>query len=331
MTDHDNRLKSTTEEPLNPELPICDPHHHLWHRPGNDYLIGDFLGDTQNGHNIVQTVFVEAGTDYRPDGPDALMPVGETEFAIDQSGSVTDGIRVAAGIVGRADLTLGDAVAQVLEAHISAAKERFRGIRHVTIWDADPVLNDPDIPQGLMMDSKFREGFSVLRRYGLTFDAWFFHTQLSEVADLAKTFPDTPIIIDHTGTPLGIGPYAGKRLPVFESWKQGIRDVADCKNTFIKLGGLGMMLCGFDWHHRATLPGSEELAKATTPYFHFCIEQFGVSRCMFESNFPADRDSYPYTILWNAFKRISQGLSEDEHRALFHDTAAEVYNLEKLS
>lgn len=331
MTLHDNWLNLTVEEPLEPELPICDPHHHLWHRPGNNYLLNDFIHDAESGHNILQTVFIEARTDYRPGGPEDLKPVGETEFAIAESGSEVTGIYVAAGIVGQADLALGEKVAPVLEAHISAGRKRFRGIRQVTVWDASPVLKVPDIPQGLMMDRKFREGFAVLQRYDLSFDAWFFHSQLSEVADLAKSFPDTPIIINHTGTPVGIGPYEGKREMVFGDWKHGIRDLAGCGNTFMKLGGLGMIFCGFDWHNRSVPPGSVELAQAAAPYYNYCIEQFGVERCMFESNFPADKISYSYNILWNAFKRVSQGFSDDERRALFHDTAAEAYRLNKVT
>ena len=179
------------------------------------------------------------------------------------------------------------------------------------------------------MDTHFREGFACLQQYGLSFDAWQYHTQLMELADLASAFSDTTIIVNHTGGPLGIGRYGGKRQEVFQEWKQGMMELASCPNVVVKLGGLGMPRCGFDWHERAKPPDSTELGEAMAPYFRFCIESFGAERCMFESNFPVDKISYSYTVLWNAFKRISEGCSPKERAALFHDTAVRVYRLEE--
>jgi len=330
-TEHESWLTLTLEDPIDPDLPICDPHHHLWERADNRYLLEELLQDIGAGHNIVQTVFVQCGSMYRKDGPEEMRPVGETEFvqniAIQSESRRYVKTRVAAGIVGFADLTLGTAVRPVLEAHIAASRERFRGIRHISAWDASPEIRSSRNNPHLLSDSRFREGFACLQEYDLSFDAWLYHPQLVELVDLARAFPDTPIIVDHVGGPLHIGPYAGKREEVFTNWKRGIAALATCPNVVVKLGGLGMPICGFDWHERPTPPGSVELAEAMAPYYHWCIEQFGVERCMFESNFPVDKMSYSYTVMWNAFQRLAKDFSAEERAALFHNTAATVYRL----
>jgi predicted TIM-barrel fold metal-dependent hydrolase len=332
VSKHEAWLNLTVEDPIDPDLPICDPHHHLWDHPGDLYLLDEFLQDASRGHRIVQTVFLECWASHKTSGPEELRPVGETEFVqsiADQAArrqNVT--INVAAGIVSFADLTLGSKVAPVLEAHIAASKTRFRGIRHISAWDASPdIVASRTPPPGLLLDPKFREGFACLKEYGLSFDAWMYHAQLMDLVDLAKAFPDITIILNHIGTPLGIGPYAGKREEVFRDWQRGIVELAPCHNVFVKLGGLGMPRCGFDWHERATPPNSAELAEAMAPYYLYCIEQFGADRCMFESNFPVDKESYSYTVMWNAFKRICEGFTPQERGALFHDTAAKAYRL----
>ncbi len=338
VTEREAWLKLTVEDPIEPDLPICDPHHHLWHRPdrpdrpGSRYLLDDLLQDTGGGHRIVQTVFVECGSMYRKGGPQEMRPVGETEFVqgiAAQSASGQYGTtRVAAGIVGHADLTLGAAVAPVLEAHIAASSNRFRGIRHSSTWNASAdVRSSMSPPKGLLLDSRFREGFACLQKYGLSFDAWLYHPQLTELADLARTFPNVPIIVDHIGGLLSIGPYAEKREEVFQEWKRGIAALATCPNAVVKLGGLGMPLSGFGWNEQAKPANSVELAEAMAPYYHSCIEQFGANRCMFESNFPVDKVSYSYTVMWNAFKRISKDFSSEDRAALFYDTAVRVYRL----
>ena len=326
-------LELVKEEPIDPDLPICDPHHHLWDHPKHRYLLDELLKDTGSGHNVRQTVFVECMSMYRKNASEAMKPVGETEFiqgiaAQSASGQYGETV-VAAGIISFADLRLGTAVKPVLEAHIAASTNRFRGIRHACSWDAsDEVRNShTNPPQSLYLESKFREGFACLEKYGLIFDSWLYHTQLMELASLAKAFPEVTIILDHVGGPLGIGPYAGKREEIYEIWKKGILELATCPNVVVKLGGLSMPINGFGWHKRAISPTSEELAAATAPYFLFCIEQFGVNRCMFESNFPVDKISCSYTVLWNSFKRIVHDFSSDEKGALFHDTAVRVYSL----
>ncbi len=331
-TEHEAWLNLTVEDPIDPDLPICDPHHHLWDRPNDRYLLEELLKDTGGGHRIVQTVFVECQSMYKKDGPEEMRPVGETEFVQSIADQVARGqygvTAVASGIVSFADLALGAAVAPVLEAHIAASKNRFRGIRHISTWDASPdIISFRHPPKGLLLDSKFREGFACLQKYDLSFDAWLYHPQLMELVDLARAFPDISIVVNHIGGLLGTGPYDRKSEEVFNDWKRGIAALATCPNVVVKLGGLGMPRSGFGWHEQAAPPASTELAETMAPYYCWCIEQFGVDRCMFESNFPVDKISYSYTVIWNAFKRLSKDFSPQERAALFHDTAAKVYRL----
>ena len=329
--EHD--MKAGAEAALDPELPICDPHHHLWDHPGNRYLLDELLHDTDSGHTVVQTVFVECLSMYRKDGPPEMKPVGETEFVqgiAAQSASGNYGPMAACtGIVGFADLSLGDGVQAVLEAHLAASPNRFRGIRHAASWHASPDIRNAHTgaPEGLMLETTFRTGLACLHRLGLSLDAWLYHTQLMELVDLARACPDGTIILDHVGGPLGIGPYEGQRDAVFQDWKRGMTELATCPNVVVKLGGLTMPMSGFGWHKHDTPPTSAQLAQALGPYYLFCIEQFGVERCMFESNFPVDKTSCSYVVLWNAFKRITHDFSADERLALFHDTAARAYRL----
>lgn len=326
-------LQLTTEETIDPNLPICDPHHHLWDRPEDRYLLEELLRDTGSGHNIVSTVFIDCRSMYRQDGPEKMKPIGETEFVqgiAAQSASGQYGpTRVALGIVGYADLRLGAAVEPVLEAHLVASPSRFRGVRYMCSWDASDEVDNAatNPPPGLMLDSAFRDGVARLHKYDLSFEAWFYHPQLPEFVDLARAIPEVTIILNHIGGPLGIGPYAGKRDRVFEAWKQDMTDLSTCPNVVVKIGGLGMTRCGFGWNESPVPPTSIELAETMGPYYMWCIERFGVNRCMFESNFPVDKVSYSYHVMWNAFKRIAHHFSPTERAALFHDTAARVYRL----
>ena len=319
------------EAALDTDLPICDAHHHLWQRPSSGYLLDDLLADLRSGHNVVSTVAIECHYGYRKDGPENLKPVGETEFldAIATRAASDSAIttRVAAAIVGHANLVAGNGVASVLDAHMSASPTRFRGIRHSTTWDGSGELRN-EARKGVLADSEFRRGFAWLKKLELSFDAWLYHPQLPELADLARAFPDVTIVLNHIGAPLGVGPYAGKRDEVFEVWSKGITAVANCANVVVKLGGVGSLRSGYDWHERKVRPSSEELAAVLKPYFEFCIDKFGVARCMFESNFPVEKSSNGYVNLWNAFKRITQKYFATDRAALFHDTAARVYQLE---
>ena len=337
MAKNDAWLALTTEETLEPELVICDPHHHLWtnrtERVAPNYLFDEILADINSGHNVVSTVFIECGAMYKADGPEAMKPIGETEFvngiaAMSASGDFGRA-RVAAGIVGGVNLRLGDAVAPVLEAHLHAGGGRFRGIRHAAAWDAsDDVPNHrTHPPQYLYLDESFRKGFARLEKFGLSFEAWCYHTQIPDLIDLARAFPGTTIILNHFGGPLGIGPYAGRGNEVFAQWRRDVAELAKCENVTAKLGGINMVENGFNWHHQPKPPTSEELMQATRRYYEFTIEVFGADCCMFESNFPVDRVTCSYNVLWNSFKRLTAGYSADEKAKLFHDTATRVYRL----
>ncbi|HET6182651.1 MAG TPA: amidohydrolase family protein [Acetobacteraceae bacterium] len=324
-------LNKLREEVLEPDLPIIDPHHHLWDRPGSRYYLDELLADTGSGHNVVATVFLQCFWAYRTSGPEALRPVGETEFvaAIAAEAERRQAkTRACAAIVGHADLRLGERVDEVLEAHVAAAGGRFRGIRHGVA--RHPALlasiSEPP-PLGLMADSSFRAGFAQLAKHGMSFDAWLYHTQLDELYDLARAFPGTPIVLNHVGGPLGVGPFQGKSAEVFATWQASMRRLAACPNVHVKLGGLAMAINGFDFHRQVLPPSSGELVNAWRPWMSACIELFGATRCMFESNFPVDKAMCSYPVLWNAFKRIAAGASADEKRALFHDTAARFYRI----
>jgi L-fuconolactonase len=328
--DPNNISPAETETVLEPELPICDAHHHLWERPPRDYLLDELLQDLGSGHNVVSTVAVECRYAYRKDGQEELRPVGETEFLQSVANRVgadpTIKTRVAAAIVGHANLTLGDKAAAVLEAHRAASPDHFRGIRHSTIWDASSALRS-DAPPRLLADSHFRRGFAWLGKLDLSFDAWLYHPQLPELVGLAQAFPGTTIILNHIAAPLGVGPYAGKRDEVFKVWSRGIAALAGCPNVMVKLGGVGSLRSGYDWQERAIKPSSAELATALGPYFEWCIENLGPGRCMFESNFPVEKLATSYVNLWNSFKRTTEKYSTDERAALFHDTAARAYRI----
>jgi L-fuconolactonase len=322
------------EEIIDPALPICDPHHHLWDFPTSRYLLPELLADTASGHNVERSVFVECTAFYRASGPEELRVVGETEFVNGVAAMAASGrygkLAACAGIVGYADLTRGAAVERVLAAHVAAGNGRFRGIRHAAGWDASDAVQNSHTqpPPELFRRADFREGFAKLRQFGLTFDIWLYHPQLGDVADLARAFPEQRMVLDHVGGPLGIGPYAGRRDEIFSAWRDAIRRLAGCPNLHVKLGGLGMKICGFEFHKREQPPGSEELAALWRPYIETCIEAFGPERCMFESNFPVDKVSCSYAVLWNAFKRLTTGASREEKSLLFRDTAMRFYRLE---
>jgi len=323
------------EPALEPDLPIVDPHHHLWHREdGQLYLLPDLLADTNTGHNIVATVYIDCRSMYRKDGPQEMRPIGETEFANGAAAMSASGgygnMRACAGIVSYADLRLGARAREVLEAHVVAGNGRFRGIRYATGWDADAAIRrtHTNPPHGIMADKTWREGFAQLGKLGLTFDAWLYHPQLAELGELAGAFPETAIILDHVGGPLGYGPYAGRHDEAFATWKKSMAELSKRSNVVVKVGGLGMPMGWFDFYQRPGPPSSQMLADAFKPWVETCVELFGAERCMFESNFPVDKITSGYGILWNAFKRLSSGASAAEKTALFSGTALRVYRLD---
>ena len=326
-------LAQYTEEVIDPKRPIVDPHHHLWDRGGQRYLIEELSGDIASGHNIIATVYIEARSMYRARGPEEMRVVNEVAFANGAAAMSASGgygpAAICAGIVGHASLLLGDRVKAVLEAEIAAGQGRFRGIRHSSAWDAEAAVASmyATRPKGLLLDATYRKGFACLAPLGLTFDSWLFHPQLDEFVDLARAFPDTRIILDHCGGPIGLGRFAGNREETFAVWKASILEVAKCPNVVVKLGGLAMRLLGFDFHERPKPPSSEQAAAAWRPYIETCIEAFGPDRCMFESNFPPDKGQCSYQVIFNAFKRLAAQYSEAEKTALFSKTATDVYKL----
>src|SRR5579864_3142138 len=326
-------LDRRKEPILEPELPIIDPHHHLWQRPGWRFLLEDLLLDTGSGHNIVATVYMEARSMYRDQGPEEMRPVGETEFANGIGAMCSSGAfgktRACAGIVGHADLTLGSRVEPVLYALVRAGGDRFRGIRHGVSWDADPSIVSPASPvrPGLLADKTFREGVAALSRLGLSYDVSLYHPQIKEVADLAAAFPNTRIVLNHVGGVLGLSSYRNKRDEVFARWSSSIKDLAARPNVFVKLGGLGQSYTSLRFDEDAEPPSSEMVAARFRPYIETCIAAFGTPRCMFESNFPVDKISYSYHVFWNACKLMAKGASSSEKADLFAATAARCYRL----
>jgi predicted TIM-barrel fold metal-dependent hydrolase len=278
-------------------------------------------------------VFIEARSMYRADGPEELRPVGEVEFVQGLAAASASGTygaaRAAASIIGHADLNLGSRVEPVLEALRAASPNRFRGIRHSVTWDPHPEIENTAAHNrpGQLAGETFRSGARVLARMGLSLEGWLYAPQLPELADFARAVPDLPIVLNHIGGLLRVGPYANRDDEVLANWRSGIAVVAACPNVSIKLGGIGMTRTGFDWHARFKPVGSEELAGSMAPFIPYCIEQFGPDRCMLESNFPVDKVSFSYNIMYNAFKILTRDYSATERAAMFHDTAARFYRI----
>lgn len=324
-------LRASVEDALDPELPIIDPHHHFSEHWGG-YLPDDLLADGQ-GHHFVATVYVQCGWQHWSDGPDAMRPVGETEAVVAvtrEANMRQQKTHVAAGIVGYADLRQGAAIDEVLAAQVAAGDGRFRGIRNSGAYH--PSFKHGVLPRpmpGLYRDTAFREGYAQLARHGLSFDAWIYHPQMAEVYELACAFPETSLVLDHIGGVLGVAEYAGQSARAQAEWRPWLRRLATCPNVFVKLGGLGTAVFGYGFAARPEPPTSTQLADAWRPWMEPVLEHFGAERCMFESNFPVDRECVSYRTLWNLFKRIADrlGLSESEKTALFSGTATRVYRL----
>ncbi|MBO9352382.1 amidohydrolase family protein [Bordetella petrii] len=321
------------EEILDPQRPIIDAHHHLWAKAGETYALEDYLADTRAGHDIRASVYVECGSNYRTDGPEMMNRLGEIEFAQEQAmkaAAMPRDTRVCAAIVGTADLTYGAEIARLLDAEIAASPDRVRGIRLSTKWDPDEALNHGRyvVPPRLLMDESFREGYALLAPRNLSFDALVYHPQIPELAHLARSFPDTQIILNHIGGLVAnTRTYRDHADQAVAQWRTAMAELARCPNVMVKLGGLGMAYVDYGLHSLATPASSQELARIWGPLLEFCIDQFGPDRCMFESNFPPDRDSVDFHVMWNAFKRIASGYSEDEKHELFFGTAARAYRL----
>jgi predicted TIM-barrel fold metal-dependent hydrolase len=327
-------LDQVVEEIVDPEVSIVDPHHHLWPEGrGLRYGLDQLAVDTRSGHRVVATVFVECHAAYRDDGPEHLRPVGETEFVAASAARLAAEYPDAppiAGIVAYADLSLPpDQLDEVLDAHTAAGDGRFVGIRDAL---SRPIERDAlRIPGRALpdryLDAAFRRGVRELGRRGLTYDTWHYHHQNVEMLELARAVPETTMILDHFGTPLGVGMYAGRRDEIFPEWADGITALAACPNVVAKLGGLAMPDNGFGWHEAGRPPTSDEFVAAQAPYYHHTIEAFGPRRCMFESNFPVDRMSLSYPVLWNALEKIASRYDPSERSAMFEGTARRVYGI----
>ena len=317
------------EPTLEPELAICDAHHHLWLDNGHTgwpYTLADFHADTGLGHNVVRSVYMECGAEYLQSGPESLRPVGETQFVVPQAqASAASGRTQIAAIVGHADMTLGAGVEAVLAAHAEAGAGLFRGVRYITAQDDHPPLARYDASS--LEDPRVLEAVRTLGRLELSFDTMVYHPQLPALLEAVKACPNTPFIINHLGGFLGVGPYRDQREVQLSAWRSSMSALAALPNTFLKVGGIGMPMMGLRWDKDAVPPSSEVLAEHWGEPIRFVIDAFGPARCMFESNYPVDGRGAGYGILWNTFKRIASEYSTDEKRMLFHDAAATAYRL----
>ena len=337
----DDWLSKWNEIIIDPHIPIVDAHHHIWSRTGWVYGAEELTKDLISGHLITSTVFVQCREHYYQFGDEAFKPIGETEYIVQTANEAEEliknntaknfnhKIKICEAIVGFADLTLGDRVAAVLEAHISASNHRFRGIRHSGArYEDGPITNTwPLPPNSLFLESNFIKGFAVLNKFNLSFDAWVYQNQLLDVYTLAKKFPKTKIVLNHVGGPLGINQFSSDKKSTFDSWKNLILELSTCPNIYIKLGGLGLVSCGFGFNKLEQPVSSERLAHAWRPWVSHCIDTFTPTRCMFESNFPVDKVTCSYPVLWNTFKRLTQEYSESEQANLLSNTAKNFYGL----
>jgi predicted TIM-barrel fold metal-dependent hydrolase len=326
-------LAQVREEIVDPERRIVDPHHHLWrHRGLPPYLLDDLWADTASGHHIEKTVFMECRAEYRKEGPEALRSLGEIEFVAEQAARSANGGAgrpPIAALVSHTDHTLADAVEEILAQHVEVSKGLFRGVRHAGARDDHPeaLMIPGHAPAGLYESEQFRNGVRVLGRLGYSYDTWHYHHQNQAFAAFARAVPDTLLVLDHFGTPLGVGRFAGQRDEIFAQWKLDVAEIARCENVVAKLGGLAMPDNGFGWHERERPPTSDEFVAAQSPYYRHMIECFTPARCMFESNFPVDKFSISYQVLWNGLKKMAKDFSEDEKEAMFAGTATRVYRL----
>lgn len=315
-----------------PGLPIIDPHVHLWNIRGYDYFVPELMADFRSGHNVVASVHVECGMAYSDDPRPEFRCVGETAFVVEQIRAADTGDHdLAAGIVGFGDLRLGERLAPVLDAHKQAGEGRFRGVRSFIAWHPDPAIGYPNIPRyaqgNVMADPAFLAGAKAVAEAGLVIDLWVYHSQLADAVAFLRTCPDVPILLNHCGGPLGVGPYAGRRDEVFAAWADQMVRIAELPNVRIKLSGLGMHRTGLAHPEPGKAPLSDRLAALWKPYLRTCVDLFGTDRAIFASNFPVDRDAAPYAVLVNAYKKALSDLSQDELAAIFAGNAASFYKI----
>ena len=326
-------LDLVQEEIVEPDRRIIDTHHHLW-GPGGalPYSLDDLLADTGSGHRVEKTVFMECHAEYRSVGPEIHRSLGEVEFVTEQASktaSAGDGQAQIVALVSNIDLSLGDAAEELIHLHEDTSKGLFRGVRHVgaSADKKDGLMLAGRAPRDLYSRRDFRDGVARLGKLGHSFDAWHYHYQIQDFTRLAQAVPDTQMVLDHFGTPLGAGIWTGKRDEIYAQWKVDVAKLARCENVVAKLGGLAMPDNGFGWIDRERPPTSDEFVLAQRPYYLHTIDCFGPQRCLFESNFPVDKMSISYPVLWNGLKKIVHDFSEDEKEDLFSGTATRVYRL----
>jgi predicted TIM-barrel fold metal-dependent hydrolase len=324
-------LASLVEDILEPDLPIVDPHHHLWDRPGNVYMLPELLADLASGHAVKATVFEECHSMYRADGPVELRSLGETEFVTGVAAMSASGgygpARACAAMVGNIDLMLGDDVARVLDQHRAASGGRFTAVRYSTAWYPGGVVHCVVPDAGRLAQKLVRQGLACLERRGVAFDAWVFHNQIDEVADVAAAFPGLTVVLCHFGSPVLGGPNAKRQDAVFQEWRESMRRLSARQNVRVKLGALPVRRTGPSKEAGGPPLSSTDIATAWRAWFDVCMELFGAERCMFESNFPVQKRWSSYPVFWNACKRLAAGASRDEKAALFARTAARAYKL----
>ncbi len=330
-----SELAAHDAEILGPEIPIIDAHQHLFDRPARRYLLDSYLADATTGHNIVATIFVETQAMARPFGPEFMRPIGEIEFANGVGAMSASGaygpVRVCAGIVGYADLTVGEQIGELLDRSMAAAPDRFRGIRQITIDHPTeaPYKHMTHRPaRAIMEHPAFRTGLRQLAPRGLTFDVAVMHHQLPKICALADEFADTTFILEHLGIAIAMPEDGQERAEVFRSWRENLSEVAARPNVICKVGGLGLPFWGFGYESLPGRPAYLDLAAMWRPYVEAGIELFGPERCMAESNFPNDGGVCDFAALWNALKYIVKEYSPTEKASLFSGTAARAYRLD---
>lgn len=324
-------LDQVREEIVDPDLKIIDPHHHMWRHENGNYLARELHNDTNSGHKVEKTVYIQCGQEYRKDGPEHLKPLGEIEFVVEQAKeALWLGGPAIAGIVGRVDLQFGEGLEDLIDQFVETSEGLFRGVRQIAARAEypDSLSIACMSPEGLYQDSSFRNGIKVLGKRGYTYDAWHYHPQNPDFTAFAQAVPDTILVLDHFGTPLGVGPYGSQRKEIFDQLKIDLKEMAKCENVYAKLGGLAMPDNGFGWESAPSPPTSDEVVAAHREYFLLAIDCFGPERCMMESNFPVDRQSLSYAVLFNSMKKMVSDFSEEDRKQLFYATAEKVYQLD---
>jgi predicted TIM-barrel fold metal-dependent hydrolase len=333
-------ISLTHEEPVDPKRRIIDPHHHFWgaddcHDLGHAYPHEQLL-EEMGGHNVVGSVYIECDAAWYSDGPEHLRPVGETASVAAQAKRTENSRAPIMGIVGYADLKLGDRVQEVLDAHAEAGNGLFKGTRLASVRTADVVgLSFDQIlakirSRPVYTDPAYRDGIKRLGASGFSMDAFIISYQLPQFAELARDLPDMIFIANHIGAPMYNAASAsdGDRQAVMANWREAVQTMAPSPNIFVKVGGLGMeAMFGLNWSKQPKPPTSDDVLALWGDDLRFLIDTIGPARCMFESNFPVDRHAVGYTVLWNAFQKLAASYSEAEQEDLFSGTAMRAYRL----